>query len=113
VIRITENNPLIKSNSPALTRLFELTLEAFHKSGNILTPNEAGMTDELAGMMHRYGMKQVQTRVHLFNYQAGTVEGQLLYEDMKHFFHLMPHYLRKWIRVPDDYQDARFSRSLR
>ncbi len=62
------------------------------------------MTGQLAGLLHQYGLQNVQTRAHPLEYRAGTAQGQHFYEDMKRAFRTMLPFLRKWTRVPDDYE---------
>jgi ubiquinone/menaquinone biosynthesis C-methylase UbiE len=104
VVRVTEGDFIVQSPSPALTRLFELALDAFYRAGHYFTPESNGVTGELARLLKRYGLQNVQTRVHMVEYQAGTVEGQLFYEDMRHFFRTALLFFRKWGRVPEDYE---------
>jgi ubiquinone/menaquinone biosynthesis C-methylase UbiE len=104
VVRVTEGNFIIQSPSLALTRLFELALDVFYRAGHFFTPESNGVTGELARLLHQYGLQNVQTRVHMVEYRAGTAEGQRFYEDMKRFFQTILPFLRKWSRVPDDYE---------
>jgi len=87
-----------------LTRLFELALDVFYRAGHFFTPESNGVTGELARLLHQYGLQNVQTRVHMVEYRAGTSEGQRFYEDMRRFFQTILPFLRKWSRVPDDYE---------
>jgi ubiquinone/menaquinone biosynthesis C-methylase UbiE len=104
VIRITEGDMAMESPSPALTRLFEIMLDAFYHAGHLFTPGSKGVTGDLAPLLRQYGLQQVQTRAHTVEYRAGTPEGQRFYEDMRLIFRTMVPFLRKWTRVPDDYE---------
>ncbi len=104
VIRITEAEPMTVSTSPALTTLCSLFLQALHQAGHLFTPSPDGLTSKLANMMGRYGLKNVQTRAYPLEYRAGTADGQYFYEDEKNFFRNIVPFLRKWTRVPDDYE---------
>ncbi len=104
VVRVTEGNFIVQSPSLALTRLFELALDAFYRAGHYFTLESNGVTSELARLLNRYGFQNVQTRVHMVEYRAGTAEGQLFYEDMRHFFRTALPFFRKWSRVPEDYE---------
>ncbi len=104
VVRVTEGNFIVQSPSPALTRLFELALDAVYRAGHYFTPKSNGVTSELASLLHRYRFQNVQTRVHMVEYRVGTAEGQLFYEDMRHFFRTALPFFRKWSRVPEDYE---------
>jgi ubiquinone/menaquinone biosynthesis C-methylase UbiE len=104
VVRVTEGNLIVQSPSPALTRLYELALDAFYRAGHHFTLESNGVTSKLASLLHQYGLQNVQTRVHMVEYRVGTAEGQLFYEDMRHFFRTALPFFRKWNRVPEDYE---------
>ncbi len=104
VIRITEPEWVPRSTSPALTRLFELFLQASHQAGHLFKPVSDGLTSELAPLLQRHGLQQVQTRVSHSLYRAGTPEGQHWAEDMRLLFRTIQPFLRKWTRVPEDYE---------
>jgi ubiquinone/menaquinone biosynthesis C-methylase UbiE len=105
MIRITEAEPFAPSNSAALTRLCSLLLQALHQAGHLFTPEIDGLTSQLAGIMGRYGLNNVQKQAHPLEYRAGTTAGQRFYEDEKAFFRTIIPFLRKWTRVPDDYEE--------
>jgi ubiquinone/menaquinone biosynthesis C-methylase UbiE len=104
VIRVTEGNIVFESTSPALTHLSEIVLDTLYRAGHLFNPDRNGVTSELARLLHQYGFQNVQTRSHTLHYRAGTAEGQLFYEDMRHVFQTVVPFLRKWSRVPDDYE---------
>ncbi len=104
VIRVTEGDLAVESPSPALTRLFEIALVAFYQAGHHFTPGSKGVTGDLAPLLRQHGLQQVQTHTHTPEYRAGTPEGQRFYEDMRLLFRTMLPFLRKWTRVPDDYE---------
>lgn len=104
VIRVTEGNIIVQSTSPALTRLLGMALNAFYRAGHFFTADSDGLTSQLARLLHQYGLQNVQTRVYMLEYRAGTAEGHLFYEDMRHAFRTIVPFLRKWSRVPEDYE---------
>jgi len=104
VVRITEYEGMVVSNSPAFSRLSDLLLQAFHQAGHSFSPTNYGMTGELAHLLHQHGLQEVHTRVSPLEYHAGTLEWQSFFENMKLFFRTILPFLRKWTRVPDDYE---------
>ncbi len=104
VIRVTEGDMALESPSPALTRLFEIMLDAFYQAGHLFTPGSKGVTGDLAPLLRQDGLEQVQTHTYTPEYRVGTPEGQRFYEDMRLLFRTMAPFLRKWTRVPDDYE---------
>jgi ubiquinone/menaquinone biosynthesis C-methylase UbiE len=105
VVRVTETDFTIESTSPALTRLNQLSVQAFQQSGHFFSSDKYGLTSQLARLLHQYGLQNVQTRTHTLHYRAGTVEGQHFYEDMKYAHRTVLPFLRKWTHVPDDYEE--------
>ncbi len=104
VIRITECDMVTESSSPALLRLNQLVLQAFYHAGHFFTPDSFGVTNQLAHLLHQHGFQGVQTRPYTFKYRIGTPEGDLFYEDTRHVYRVVVPFLRKWTRVPDDYE---------
>ena len=105
VVRITEPEVMVVGNKPALTRLSELFLEAFYQAGHAFTPTNDGVTRELARLLHQHRLQQVQTRAYTLHYRADTPEGQLFFEDLRLLYRSIVPFLRKWIRVPEDYEE--------
>ncbi len=105
VIRITEPNVLIESNSPARQKLNTLFMEAFYRSGRLFTSSSDGLTTELAPLMMQHSIQDVQTHVHTLTFQAGTESSEYFYQDTAHFFHVILPFLQKWMRVKSDYQE--------
>ena len=102
-IRITELGT-IESTSPALIRLCEILLDASYRAGHYFTPDWNGVTNEQARLLRQYGFLNVQTCLHTLEYRAGTIQGQRFYEDMRLGFRAWLPFLRKWSRVPKDYE---------
>lgn len=105
IIRITESNITSECNSPALTKLYQIGLETFFRSGHLFTERTDGTTSELAPLMKRHGFEDVQTRLYEVVYRPGTQMFQYFYEDMLHGFRLAVPFFRKWVHVPNDYDD--------
>ena len=104
IIRITEAD-MIESTSPALTRLLTMMGDALHRAGHLFTPpGSHGVSNELVRLLDRQGIQNIQTRVHTLVYRSGTPEGKNFFEDNKRTFHTVLPFIRKWSRVPDDYE---------
>lgn len=105
VVRITEFDVIVESTSPALTRLGELAAEAFDRSGHLFTPGSDGVTKELAHVLHKHGLQNVQTRAYVLEHRADTPEGQLFIEDWRRLYRGIVPFLRQWTHLPDDYEE--------
>jgi ubiquinone/menaquinone biosynthesis C-methylase UbiE len=105
VVRITEPDLAAESTSAALSRLSELFVQAFHHAGNLFTPASDSVPSELARLLSQHGLQQVQTRAYTIEYHAGSLEGQRFIEDIKLIYRTVLPFLRKWTRVPDDYEE--------
>ncbi len=103
VIRITESDMTGESNSPTLNRLFRLLLAAFSQAGHLFKPDSKGITDELAGLLTRHDIHNVQTRTFSLDQSAGTPGGQLCIENLTHLFRTLKPFIQKWVRLPDNY----------
>jgi ubiquinone/menaquinone biosynthesis C-methylase UbiE len=104
IIRITEFDIITKTSSPAHARLSQLGLEALYRAGHLFTPTPDGVTSQLAGLLQKSALQNVQTRAYSVEYRAGTPEGELFIADMSHLYRTVVPFLRKWTRLPKDYQ---------
>jgi ubiquinone/menaquinone biosynthesis C-methylase UbiE len=111
IVRLTEAEVAENDSSPALTQLHLMLREAFHNAGNFFTPQNDGLTSQLANLLTRYGLEDVQTHMHALVYRAGTPEGQKFAEDMQHLYRTLRPFLQKWTRIPEDY-DAIYRQAL-
>ncbi len=104
IIRFTEVNGGAES-TPALERLGHLIVSALYQAGHYFTPSRDDPTTHLAGLMQRYGVRNVQTRTYIIKYRTDIPEGQLLAEDIRLMYRTMLPFMKKWASVPDDYED--------
>jgi ubiquinone/menaquinone biosynthesis C-methylase UbiE len=104
VIRITEFDYNLESTSPALNRLNDMCMQALYKAGHYFTPTGDGVSSQLAPLLRRHGVHNVQTRALTIEYRAGTPEGQSFAEDMRLAHQNLVPFLRKCIQVPSDYE---------
>ncbi|HEV2579563.1 MAG TPA: class I SAM-dependent methyltransferase [Ktedonobacteraceae bacterium] len=104
VIRITETDIITETSSPALLRLDLLLMEALAQAGHLFTAERDGLTSQLANLMRQHGLQNIQTRACDLVYRAGTPEGHMFHEDMKQVYRNFLPFLRKWTRVPEDYE---------
>jgi ubiquinone/menaquinone biosynthesis C-methylase UbiE len=105
IIHITEAAMLPESNSPALTRLHELLIEALYQAGHFFTLESAGVSRHLEAVMSRYGIEQVQTKVHSLSLLASPETQKPYAEDMQRLFRTTLPFMQKWIKLPPDYQE--------
>ena len=102
VIRLTEA-AIVESNSPALTTLCQLVLEASFRSACFFERRPDGIIFYLVHLMALHGIEAIQTRDCALVFQAGTPEHQQFSEDMRSFFRVSLPFLHKWTRVPSNY----------
>ena len=102
VIRIVESDLLV-SNTPAFNTLWDLSINAFAQAGHLFFPERDGVPRALEPTMHQAGILNLQTRVHQLEFRGGTREGQLFAEDVKAVFRTGAPFLRKWTKVPSNY----------
>jgi len=104
VIRITEYDMLPASSGPAYTRFTQMFAQAFYQAGHLFTPQGDGEASQIVQLLKQCGLQQVETCTYALEYSAGTPEGQSWQENSKHFLRTIAPFLRKWGRVPDDYE---------
>jgi ubiquinone/menaquinone biosynthesis C-methylase UbiE len=105
IARITEMKGLIENNSPALTQLGNISLEAFYRSGRLWTPDSDGVTSQLERLMTQHAFENIQTRVHILVLRPGTNACQNFYEDVAIGYRVALPFFHKWVQVPSQYQE--------
>ena len=105
IIRVTDADLPDQSSSPALLRLFRLLAQAYSRAGKYFRLQANGVADDLAGLLKQQNLHHVQAHVYRPEIRTGTLEGQLFLEDMRYLFRTNLPFLRKWSRVPDDYEE--------
>ncbi len=105
VIRLTETDLRVDTDSPALAQLGELSFQALYNAGHSFTPE--GVTTDFVRLLTQFaGVTDAQTHTYLSEYHAGTPEGNYFYEDMKHMYRTVLPFMRKWTKVPGDYEQT-------
>ena len=105
VVRVTESD-IYETSGSAQTQYNHVLLQALSQAGHFFTPDRRGVINELARLLSQYGLKNVQTYAHTLEYRAGTPEGQLFYEDIRHAYRTFAPFLRKWTHVPDNFEET-------
>jgi ubiquinone/menaquinone biosynthesis C-methylase UbiE len=103
MVRLTEINGPLLSNSAAMTSLWSVVAQSFLYSGTYFAPNGEGFDSELVRLLEQCGLQQVQTREYTLEYRPDTPEGQLFIEDARRLYRTIKPFLHRWTRVPDDY----------
>lgn len=106
-VRITECDIAVQNNSPAYTHLIEVGRQAMGNAGLLFHNKSDGVIEELPHLLNQYGyrLEHVQTRSFLLEYRAGTPEGEHLAEDIRLVYRTLIPFLRKWTRVPENYEE--------
>lgn len=103
VIRLTEIERM-DSNSLALNSLVDLMGNALFNAGHLFSEGSHGLANDLARLLHQYGVQNVQTRASLLEFRAGTADVQSFAENMRLAYRTTVPFLRKWGHLPDDYE---------
>ena len=85
IVRLIDTAIVQKSDSAAVTQLFEMFMNALYQSGHLFVQESGGLTEHLANLLTRYGYKQVQTRDYELVLRSGTPEGEAAYANLSHF----------------------------
>jgi ubiquinone/menaquinone biosynthesis C-methylase UbiE len=102
VIRVTEGK-IPQSTSPACTQLYQMLLCASYKSGQSLTIDQWGITDELGRFLAESGCLHVQTQAHTIEFIAGTGGGENYAQLIKYSYQTLLPFLQKWNCAPENY----------
>ncbi|MBO0781287.1 MAG: methyltransferase domain-containing protein [Ktedonobacteraceae bacterium] len=105
IIRLTEAKIDTNSSSPALNRLNRLCIQSLYQAGHYFTPDEDGITARLPELMRQYGVRDIQTRTYMVEQHASTSGGQLYMEDMRLMYRVAVPFMKRWVRLPDDYEE--------
>ena len=103
-IRISECD-IVQGNSPAFTQLSDIFLTTLFKAGHLKTQQKNDVIDMLPTLFTVQGCQHVQTYLHSLRYPAGTRAREFFVEDMKYIFHDFVPFFRKWMRLPDNYEE--------
>jgi len=104
VIRITESD-FVESTSPALTQIISLFIQAFYQAGHLFFSDKNGTGSYLATLLRQCaGALQIQSCEHALAHHAGTQQGDRFIEDITSTFQTVEPFLRKWIALPEDYE---------
>ncbi|HEY0754619.1 MAG TPA: methyltransferase domain-containing protein [Ktedonobacteraceae bacterium] len=102
VIRLTEAD-IAEGNSSALMELNNFLKQAFYHAGNFFAFQNDGLSSQLAPLLIRHGLENVQTRAHKFVYSASTPEGQQFIKNMQPLYRTVQPFIQKWMHAPNDY----------
>jgi ubiquinone/menaquinone biosynthesis C-methylase UbiE len=103
VVRLTDEEIIHQSTSPAAMQFCEMLLCALFRSGHLFAQESTGLTAHLALLLSRHGCLQVQAKAYTLQYQAGTPEGQAYVEDGMHVLRTLRPFLQKWGCMSKDY----------
>lgn len=107
VVRLTDEEVIHQSTSPAAMQFCEMLLCALFRSWHLFAQESAGLTAHLAPLLNRHGFQQVQSRAYALQYRAGTPEGQAYIEDGVRVFQTLRPFLQKWGCISKDYDAIR------
>jgi ubiquinone/menaquinone biosynthesis C-methylase UbiE len=103
ILRITEADLHVRSNSPALEQFFALVVAALQRSGHLFTPSSRSVLDHLVPFLEQFQFQDIQTCPLVLTYRTNTPEWHAFVKDMQWLFQTITPFLRKWISMPEDY----------
>jgi hypothetical protein len=101
---VTEGDVIPENNSPALTRIGDLGVAAFTRSGHLFRSEVGGVRKELPELLNKHKLEHVQLRACALEYCSGTEQWQDLFDDVRRGMRTALPFLRKWIHISDDYE---------
>ncbi|QBD79851.1 class I SAM-dependent methyltransferase [Ktedonosporobacter rubrisoli] len=104
VIRLTECG-WWRGNGEALNKLADLALQAFFNAGHVFVKgDDTSLMEHLPELLSRQEVHDIQTRDYELVFPAGTPESEGYREDLRYGFRVALPFLRKWVGVPQDYE---------
>ena len=107
VVRLTDEEVIHRSTSPAAMQFCEMLLCALFRAGRLFTQESSGVTAHLAPLLRQHGYQQVQTREYALLFRAGTPEGLTYAEDGVYVFRTLQPFLQRWGCMSKDYENIR------
>jgi ubiquinone/menaquinone biosynthesis C-methylase UbiE len=96
IIRVVDTELPHQSNSAALQQYQEMLQCALFRAGHLFEQTTTGLTAHLASILDQYGCQDIQTKVFALPFRAGTIEGQVYFEDVTSGMQTTRPFLRKW-----------------
>jgi ubiquinone/menaquinone biosynthesis C-methylase UbiE len=114
VIRITDQEIMHQSNSPATTQINEVVLLAFYQAGHLFSRESTGLTAQLPRLLTQHGCVDVQTKLYTLEFRAGTPEGETYSENLAIASRTLGPFIQKWINLNNLNEDFEtlYQRSL-
>ena len=107
VVRLTDEEIIHQSTSPASMQFCEMLLCALFRSWHLFAQESTGLTAHLAPLLSQHGCQQVQTRAYALQYRAGTPEGQAYIEDGARVLRTLRLFIQKWGCLSKDFDAIR------
>jgi ubiquinone/menaquinone biosynthesis C-methylase UbiE len=107
VVRLTDEEIIHQSTSPASIQFCEMLLCALFRSWHLFAQETSGLTAHLAPLLSRHGCQQVQTKAYPLQFRAGTPEGQAYIEDGARVLRTLRPFLQKWGCMSEDFDAIR------
>ena len=103
IIRLTDEDIMHQSTSPASMQFCAMLLCALFRSGHLFTQDSTGLIDHLAPLLCQQGFQQVQTQVYALQYRAKTPEGLKYAQDGVRIVRTLRPFIQKWGCASADY----------
>ncbi|HEY3992365.1 MAG TPA: class I SAM-dependent methyltransferase [Ktedonobacteraceae bacterium] len=105
IVRIADTD-IITSTSAMLTHIMlDIGLPASIHAGNAFGKEPGSMARELTSLLSRQNFNLIHQQDYPIVYHAGSDMHHLFVEDISKMLRLAPDFWRKWIRVPDNYEE--------
>lgn len=111
VVRVTDAETIMQSNSLAHMQLGQMVHCALYKSGHLFADEIAGTTLILPQLLTESGCQNVQSQTHILEYLGGTVGGENFYQNMMYGYQTLVPFLQKWGCIAEDY-DAIYQQAM-
>lgn len=105
VIRLTEADVVVETNSGALSELADLVVKASYQSGRLFTAEKSSVLQELPRLLSQQGFQNIQICDRIVEYCPGTEGFDLFVRDMQMLLRTARPFLSRWTHEPENYED--------
>lgn len=103
VIRLTEEEVIHRSNSPAALQFYEMVQCALFRSGHLFAQESDGLTAHLAPLLGQHGYEQVATKMYALHFTNETPAGKIYKMESAVAMRALRPFLHKWGCLSGDF----------
>jgi ubiquinone/menaquinone biosynthesis C-methylase UbiE len=96
IVQLTEPEVVSQSNSEAFQQMAEMLMQALYASHHLFKPEPAGIIPYLKTFLEEQRCRDIHVQSYKTEYHAGTVAGNVLYQEVASMTRLFRPFIQKW-----------------